>query len=115
MKGSKKENQPLEIIDSPWDDHLTFHDHAILERIQNHVNQEQGAGVYGCMKEYAHLRDRLIDLETVPLTDKQLIAVSLVFYGRVKKKRAAKAMNIASQSIDDHLKAALKKIQAGMV
>jgi len=39
-----------------------------------------------------------------------LMAVSLVFYGGLKKKRAARAMNISSQALTDHLKAGLKKI-----
>jgi predicted DNA-binding protein (UPF0251 family) len=44
------------------------------------------------------------------LTDKQLMAVCMVFYGGVKRKRAAQAMNITSQALSDHIKAALKKI-----
>jgi len=34
----------------------------------------------------------------------------MVFYGGVKKKRAAQTMNITSQALSDHIKAALKKI-----
>jgi len=44
------------------------------------------------------------------LTDKQLIAVSLVFYGNLKKKVAARIMKISSQALTDHLKAGLKKM-----
>jgi predicted DNA-binding protein (UPF0251 family) len=45
------------------------------------------------------------------LTDRQLLAVSLVFYGRVAKSRAARAMKISPQSLAEHLQAGLKKIQ----
>jgi predicted DNA-binding protein (UPF0251 family) len=49
-------------------------------------------------------------LGELDLTDRQLMAVSLVFYGGLKKNRAARAMNISSQALTDHLKAGLKKI-----
>lgn len=39
-----------------------------------------------------------------------MTAVCLVFYGGVKKSRAAQAMSITSQAVGDHIKAALKKI-----
>jgi len=44
------------------------------------------------------------------LTDKQLMAVSLVFYGGLKKKLAARIMKISSQALSDHVKAGLKKM-----
>ncbi len=61
--------------------------------------------------EFEHLKEASIDLGEARLTDKQLIAVCMVFYGGVKKKRAAQAMNITSQALSDHIKAALKKIE----
>jgi DNA-directed RNA polymerase specialized sigma24 family protein len=60
--------------------------------------------------EFEYLKDASIDLGESRLTDKQLMAVCMVFYGGVKKKRAAQAMNITSQALSDHVKAALKKI-----
>ena len=63
---------------------------------------------------YEHLKTAKIDLERAKLTDKQLTAVCLVFYGGAKKKRAARAMNITSQALTDHLNAALKKIQKSL-
>lgn len=60
--------------------------------------------------EFEYLKEVSIDLGEVSLTDKQLMAVCMVFYGGVKKKRAAQAMNITSQALSDHVKAALKKI-----
>jgi predicted DNA-binding protein (UPF0251 family) len=66
----------------------------------------------GChpRSEFAYLKEVTIDLGEARLTDKQLMAVCMVFYGGVKKKRAAQAMNITSQALSDHVKAALKKI-----
>lgn len=60
--------------------------------------------------EFAYLKETPIDLGEARLTDKQLMAVCMVFYGGVKKKRAAQAMNITSQALSDHINAALKKI-----
>ena len=60
--------------------------------------------------EFEYLKEASIDLGEARLTDKQLMAVCMVFYGGVKKKRAAQAMNITSQALSDHVKAALKKI-----
>jgi predicted DNA-binding protein (UPF0251 family) len=60
--------------------------------------------------EFEYLKEVSIDLGEARLTDKQLMAVCMVFYGGVKKKRAAQAMNITSQALSDHIKAALKKI-----
>ncbi|HKI48439.1 MAG TPA: hypothetical protein VKA69_03870 [Desulfobacteria bacterium] len=66
----------------------------------------------GChpRSEFEYLKEASIDLGEARLTDKQLMAVCMVFYGGVKKKRAAQAMNITSQALSDHIKAALKKI-----
>ncbi|MDH3257183.1 MAG: hypothetical protein OEM27_06165 [Nitrospinota bacterium] len=66
----------------------------------------------GCYprSDFEHLKEATIDLAEARLTDKQLMAVCMVFYGGVKKKRAAQAMNITSQALSDHIKAALKKI-----
>ncbi|QPJ64573.1 MAG: hypothetical protein G3M78_03850 [Candidatus Nitrohelix vancouverensis] len=61
---------------------------------------------------YEHLKRAPINLNELNLTDKQLIAVSLVFYGGARKQRAAKAMKISSQAVSEHLTAALKKIGA---
>lgn len=96
-----------------WDDLLRFYSAQDLESLQNVAAQQTGAGYY--MSEYAHLRERGIDLEAASLTDKQLMAVSMVFYGGVKKKRAAVAMQISNQALDDHIKAALKKIESSLL
>jgi len=38
------------------------------------------------------------------------MAVSLVFYGGLRKKLAARIMKISSQALSDHIKAGLKKM-----
>jgi predicted DNA-binding protein (UPF0251 family) len=42
------------------------------------------------------------------LTDRQLMAVSLVFYGGLTKNLAARIMKISSQALFDLIKAGLK-------
>jgi hypothetical protein len=96
--------------EEPEDGRMSYYSPGVLERIQG---ASLAATEYGCLKEYLHLRRRPINLETLALTDRQLTAVSLVFYGGVKKNRAARAMSITAQSLDEHLKAALKKIENG--
>ncbi|MBI4384140.1 MAG: hypothetical protein HY579_08925 [Nitrospinae bacterium] len=101
--------------DSPWDDLLRFYPARKLEFIQNAAREDGAPEGYTCLAEFAHLRGRRIDLDTLPLTDKQLVAVSLVFYGGVKKMRAAGIMKISNQALGDHLRAALKKIEESVM
>ena len=61
-----------------------------------------------------YLKKLPIDLENAKLTDKQMIAVSLVFYGNIPKSRAARAMKITYQSLNDHIRGALKKIERSL-
>jgi len=88
-----------------------FYSTAVLEDMVNAGVCGSPTGDYFRRSGYDHLKTVTIDLEKASLTDKQLTAVSLVFYGGAKKKRAARAMSITSQALTDHLKAALKKIQ----
>ncbi|MZG30675.1 MAG: DUF134 domain-containing protein [Nitrospinae bacterium] len=60
------------------------------------------------------MKEEPINLEGMGLTDRQLMAVSLVFYGGLSKKLAARIMKISSQAISDHIKAALKKISQAL-
>ncbi len=111
MKSGKNTvDQKYNLPEDVEDPRLGFYPMETLEALQNLVGEPP---VYGKFSEYQHLRDRPLDLDALPLTDKQLTAVSLVFYGRVKKKRAARVMKITAQALDDHIKAALKKIQQG--
>jgi predicted DNA-binding protein (UPF0251 family) len=85
-----------------------------LEYLQSGFRDERGEGEYFPRKQYDYLKKVQIDLERFQLTDKQMIAVSLVFYGGLQKNRAAGVMKISAQAVDEHLKAALKKIGAGL-
>lgn len=101
--------------ESPFMDPLfNFYAPEILEGWVNSGVCKSGPGQFFPRPGYEHLKENGIDLERAKLTDRQLTAVSLVFYGGATKKRAARAMNITSQALTDHLKAALKKIQASL-
>ncbi len=101
------DEQALEEFDS----HFRFRPPEVLETMI-HASQQSGAlGGYHPRIGFEHLKEVDIDLNRAGLTHKQLIAVSLVFYGGVKKKHAADAMGISSQALSDHIKAALKKIE----
>ncbi len=100
--------------DSPREDLLRYYPLRELEIIQNAAHEDGAPEEYACLAEFVHLRGQRVDLEAVPLTDRQLIAVSLVFYGGVKKKRAARVMKISYQALDKHLDAALRKIEEGI-
>lgn len=98
------------IGDSCWDQQLSFASHDVLETLGSQVAGGASVGDFSPRDQYSHLKKGAIDLGSLDLTDRQLMAVSLVFYGGVKKKRAARVMSISSQAVSDHLNAALKKI-----
>jgi len=81
-----------------------------LEIIRNAQNLGAECRDYRPRSEFSYLKDGFLNLEDMKLTDKQLMAVSLVFYGGLKKKLAARIMKISSQALSDHLKAGLKKM-----
>jgi len=95
----------------PHERHMTYLDPGVLEGVANARKPMEASGGYGCVPGYEELRQTNIVLEELPLTDKQLMAVCLVFYGGIKKKSAARAMKISAQALSDHIKAALKKIK----
>ena len=99
------------INDSTENDyHLRFFPLTELEIIRNaqHFNVEYDD--YHSRGEYSYLKDIALNIEDMGLTDKQLMAVSLVFYGGLKKNLSARIMKISSQALSDHLKAGLKKM-----
>jgi len=85
-----------------------------LEKLQIGQRDSSGGGEYFPRKKYDYLKNKKLDLENFRLTDKQMIVVSLVFYGGLQKNRAASVMKISSQALDEHLRSALKKIGAGL-
>ncbi len=60
--------------------------------------------------EYSYLKETPLDIGGMGLTDRQIVAVSLVFFGGIKKNLAAKIMKISSQALRGHINAGLKKI-----
>lgn len=94
----------------PDDSRLYFSLPEDLEFWLNRLAEDAADGNSHPRQGFEHLKEASIDLGEARLTDKQLMAVCMVFYGGVKKKRAAQAMNITSQALSDHIKAALKKI-----
>ncbi len=106
------------VAENEWNDdemledrYLTYLDPDVLEGVANARKSMEVTGGYGYVPGFGELRQANIDLENLPLTDKQLMAVCLVFYGGIKKKNAARAMKISAQALSDHIKAALKKIK----
>lgn len=55
--------------------------------------------------------DLNIDINQVSLTSKQMIAISLVYFSRMSKAKAAEVMSISTQSLSYHLKAAAKRLK----
>lgn len=96
------------------DRHLTFLDPGVLEGVSNSRGQVDAGYTSAGVSGYEDIRELPVNLEELALTDRQLTAVCLVFYGGVKKKRAARAMNISAQALSDHVKAALNKIRTAL-
>jgi predicted DNA-binding protein (UPF0251 family) len=94
----------------PDDSRLYFSLPDDLEFWLNRLAGDAADGNCHPRSEFEYLKEASIDLGEARLTDKQLMAVCMVFFGGFKKKRAAQAMNITSQALSDHVKAALKKI-----
>lgn len=93
-----------------WDEMTRCFPPEILEGLNNRMTLEDAPGDYFKRKDQSHLQNMRLDLNLLDLTDKQLIAISLVFYGGLKKRRAARAMSISSQALTEHIQAGLKKI-----
>jgi predicted DNA-binding protein (UPF0251 family) len=92
------------------DYHLRFFPPGELEIIRNAQNFDVKFEDYRPRSEFSYLKEGFLNLEEMRLTDKQLMAVSLVFYGGLKKKLASRIMKISSQALSDHVNAGLKKM-----
>ncbi|NIQ01492.1 MAG: hypothetical protein GWM98_14795 [Nitrospinaceae bacterium] len=103
------------LLPEPDDASLYFSPPEDLEFWMDRVHDDRAGGDFQPRAGYEHLKETFIDLDQVQLTDKQLMAVCMVFYGGVKKNRAARAMKITSQALSDHIKAALKKIEENII
>ncbi len=100
--------------ESQEDYRLRFFPLDELEIIRNAQNLGVEFHDYCFDSEFSYLKEGSFKLEEMKLTDKQLMAVSLVFYGGLSKKFAARIMKISSQAISDHIKAGLKKISKAL-
>ncbi|MFQ5451791.1 MAG: hypothetical protein ACE5E9_14290 [Nitrospinaceae bacterium] len=119
MKLSCKPSGKISGLEDPvnpfgWDDHLRLAPPEALAGMKDAWVLKDSPADCRVRSEYAHLRETGIDLGEADLTDRQLIAVTLVFYGGVTRKRAARAMKISQQSLNEHVAAALKKIQKSL-
>ena len=64
-----------------WDERMSCFPPEILEIMNNNQVQEDAGGDFFMRQGDAHLKENRLNLNHLDLTDKQLIAVSLVFYG----------------------------------
>ncbi len=92
------------------DYHLRFFPPDELELIRNAQHFGVEYQDFRPHSEFSYLKEGSLNLEDMGLTDRQLMAVSLVFYGGLSKKLAARIMKISSQALSDHIKAGLKKM-----
>ncbi len=92
------------------DYHLRFFPPDELELMRNAQNFGVEYQDYRPQSEFSYLKEGTLDLGEMGLTDRQLMAVSLVFYGGLRKKLAARIMKISSQALTDHINAGLKKM-----
>ena len=92
------------------DYHLRFFPPDELELIRNAQNLGVEYQDYRPHSEFSYLKEGSLNLGEMGLTDRQLMAVALVFYGGLKKKIAARIMKISSQALTDHINAGLKKM-----
>ncbi len=96
--------------DLEGDYHLSYFPPDELETLRNYQGLEKNSLEYKPQGEYSYLKEQSIDIGDMGLTDRQIVAVSLVFFGGVKKNLAAKIMKISCQALRGHIKAALKKM-----
>ena len=88
---------------SECDYHLRYFPLNELDNIRNAQQLNVEYQDYRPRSEFSYLKDGFLNIEDMGLTDKQLMAISLVFYGGLKKKFAARVMKISSQALSDHL------------
>ena len=106
-------NNNDDLESGPEVDHrLRFFPLDELELIRNAQNQGVEFQDYRPHPEFSYLKEGSLNLGEMGLTDRQLMAVALVFYGGLKKKLAAQIMKISSQALTDHINAGLKKMSS---
>ncbi len=92
------------------DYHLSYFPPDELEILRNYQDLESPSLEFKSKDEYSYLKEQSMDIGSMGLTDRQMVAVSLVFFGGIKKNLAAKIMKISCQALRGHIKAGLKKM-----
>ncbi|MBC8284332.1 MAG: hypothetical protein H8E32_11010 [Nitrospinae bacterium] len=92
------------------DYHLRYFSPDDLENLSNFQRIENNYLEFKPQGEYSYLKEQALNIGEMGLTDRQIVAVSLVFFGGLKKNLAAKIMNISCQALRGHIEAGLKKI-----
>jgi len=99
-----------ENLELEGDYHLSYFPPDELETLRDNQGLETRLLEFKPQGEYSYLKEQPMDIASMGLTDRQIVAVSLVFFGGVKKNLAARIMNISSQALRGHIKAGLKKM-----
>ncbi|MEK9627824.1 MAG: hypothetical protein VW455_02255 [Nitrospinota bacterium] len=106
--GINKEELSLKELEGDY--HLRYFPSDELEILSNIQGLDSDCLEFQPQGEFSYLKEQSIDIGSMGLTDRQIVAVSLVFYGGLKKNLAAKIMKISPQALREHVKAGLKKI-----
>jgi len=77
------------------DYHLSYFAPDDLEILRSYQGLQNDSLEFKSPKEYSYLKEQSMDIGDMGLTDRQIVAVSLVFYGGIKRNLAAKIMNIS--------------------
>ena len=105
MLNAVKKNEAIDLdleCDLERDYRLRFFTLNELEIIRSAQNFNVELNDYCPRQEYSYLKDFYLNFEDLDLTNKQLIAICLVFYGGLTRKFAARIMKISSQALSDH-------------
>jgi len=92
------------------DYHLRYFPPDELETLRNYQGLQNHSLEFKSPEEYSYLKEQSMDIGDMGLTDRQIVAVSLVFFGGIKRTLAAKIMKISCQALRGHIKAGLKKM-----
>lgn len=98
------------LLNEKEDYHLSYFAPEDLETLRNFQGLENNSLEFKPQGEYSYLKEQAMDLGSMGLTDRQIVAISLVFFGGVKKNLAAKIMKISCPALRGHINAGLKKI-----
>lgn len=103
-------NRENALLNEKEDYHLSYFAPEDLETLRNFQGLENNSLEFKPQGEYSYLKEQAMDLGSMGLTDRQIVAISLVFFGGVKKNLAAKIMKISCPALRGHINAGLKKI-----